>query len=162
MGSLAGKLEQDNSAAPDNAGNVCLPPIEPTVQRDEPLREGQRGRDVRTPPAASAYVPERRSRADDPSKYLSNELPLGQYVSIIAVVGELLEQHDAYNMPALCQFVQEKYTTIPSHAVPYIVHAACEGAKYASQMYLVQRAYVGSGRPNHLASAKNAVISLTA
>ena len=154
--------EQDNTAAPDDAANVCPPPVKVTAQQDEPSRENQRSRHVRSSPAASAYIPERRSRADDPSKYLVGELPLTQYVSIIAAVKDLLEQHDAYNIPALCQFVQEKYSTIPPHAVPYVVHAACEGAKYASQMYLVQRAYVGSARPNHLTSAKNAVISLTA
>ena len=154
--------EQDTPVVPDNVGNACLRPTDPPVQRDESGREVQQSRDVKASPTASVYVPKRQSQADDPSKYLFGELPLSQYVSIIAAVKELLEQHDAYNIPALCQFVKEKYTMIPPYAVPYIVHAACEGAKYASQMYLVQRAYVSSGRPNHLTSAKNAVISLTA
>ena len=59
---------------------------------------------------------------------------------------DLLEQHEAYNLPALCNFIHLRYPTIPVTIVPHVVHAACEGAKYASQMYLVQRSYAGSER----------------
>ena len=118
--------------------------------------------DVTSHYAPSASRSEQHHARGDPSQYLHGDLPLEQYVSIIAAVRDLLEQHDTYNLPALCNFIHLKYPTIPANVVPYVVHAACEGAKYASQMYLVQRSYAGSERASHLESANNAVISLTA
>ena len=78
------------------------------------------------------YLPEQQPIVKDPASYMYGDLSLSHFVAVSAAVKKLLEQQEHFSMPALCQFVEEKFTNIPIDVILYVVHAACEGAKHAS------------------------------
>jgi hypothetical protein len=107
------------------------------------------------------YLPEQQPTVKDPASYMYGDLSLSHFVAVSAAVKQLLEQQKHFSIPALCQFVEEKFTNIPIDVIPYVVHAACEGAKHASQCHQIYLSYSRSELTEHKRTAANALISLT-
>jgi len=96
------------------------------------------------------------------STYLHGMLDLNDVLTIKYAVRELLERHQEYDIPNLCEFVIRNYPDLSTDAVPYVVLSAVEAAAYVAQFHTIAETYAKSDNVNHRQTSVNATLSLKA
>jgi len=93
---------------------------------------------------------------------MHGDLDPAMSMTVSVAVQEILEQHDAYDVKNLCQFIRKRHAEIPEIAIPYVVTAATSAAWHVAKLFHVRERYMNSSDQQHQQLAENIARSLLA